>query len=116
MSAQLEKVQRKFGDSVLETVEFRGEFTAIVALDSLFEVLSFCKKDLKLNFLVDICSIDHESTDPRFEVVYELATLDDSVHLRIKAPVGEDEEWGLSFLTIQTSNVSLCGKVIRIIR
>ena len=92
MSNEIAKIQDKFGEAVLEMVEFRGEHTAIVSLEKLFEVLTFCKEELGLNFLVDICSVDHESRDPRFEVVYELAKLDDSVHLRIKSPVGEDEE------------------------
>ena len=92
MGKEVDTIKEKFGDAVLKTVEFRGEQTAIVKLDSLFEVMTFCKKELGLNFLVDICSVDHEDVDPRFEIVYELAKVDDSVHVRIKAPVAEDEE------------------------
>jgi len=50
------------------------------------------QKELGLEFLVDICSVDHETRDPRFEIVYELAKIDDSEHLRVKSPVAEDEE------------------------
>jgi len=91
MSEQISKLQAKFGEKILLTNEFRGESTAVVALDAFAEVMAFCYKDLGLDFLVDICSVDHEDRDPRFEVVYELAKVDDSVHLRIKVPVGEDE-------------------------
>jgi NADH-quinone oxidoreductase subunit C len=42
--------------------------------------------------IIDISSLDHFGEDPRFEMVYELATLNDSKHLRVKAKVSEDEE------------------------
>ncbi len=91
MSEQISKIQAKFTNKVLDTIEFRGEQTIIVAREAIHEVLAFCRDELDFQFLVDICSVDHEQ-HPRFEVVYELATIDDSVHLRVKAPVAEEEE------------------------
>ena len=72
--------------------EFRGEQTVTVKLDELRAVMEFCHGELGLNFLIDASSVDNMGSEPRFEVVYELATVDDSVHLRVKAPVAEDEE------------------------
>jgi NADH-quinone oxidoreductase subunit C len=94
MSAALdiEKLSGAHGDAVLETVGFRGEQTVRVALASLHEVLAFCCKELDYAMLLDVSSLDHFGDDPRFEVVYELASLDDSRHLRVKAAVAEDEE------------------------
>jgi len=92
MSEHLSILEKQFGKKILSTKTFRGESTATVSLDTLHDVILFCKHDLGLIFLLDICSVDHEDQDPRFEVVYELATLDDSEHLRIKSPVSEDEE------------------------
>lgn len=92
MTLEIEKLQKNFGDAILKTVEFRKETTVFVTLEKLYDVLKFCKEELDLNFLVDICSVDHESTDPRFEIVYELATVDDSKHLRIKAAVSEEQK------------------------
>ena len=63
-----------------------------VALSSLHEVLAKCHKDLDYEMILDISSLDHFGDDPRFEMVYEIATLDDSKHLRIKAKVSEDEK------------------------
>ncbi len=80
-----------FGAKVLETVDFRGEQTLRVELGALHEVLAKCHKDLGYEMIIDISSIDHFGDDPRFEIVYELATVDDSKHLRVKAMVGEDE-------------------------
>jgi NADH-quinone oxidoreductase subunit C len=39
--------------------------------------------------LLDISSLDHLGEEPRFEMVYELATLDDSKHLRVKTKLAE---------------------------
>lgn len=77
--------------ALVETVEFRGETTLVVELPALEEAL---KKAFALgyDFLIDISSIDHDQEEPRFEMVYELATLDDSKHLRIRSRVEEGEK------------------------
>lgn len=72
-------------------VEFRGETTITVGLSALYPTLERCK-ELGYVFLLDISSLDHLGEEPRFEMVYELATLDDSKHLRIKAKVAEGVE------------------------
>jgi len=72
--------------------EFRGEHTVTVELDSLHDVLAFAKKELGFDMVIDICSLDHFGEDPRFEMVYELVTVNDSKHLRVKSPVSEDEK------------------------
>ena len=92
MSEFVSKLQAEFGEAVLSTKEFRGEQTVVVANDALHPVMTFCKESLGFDFLIDICSVDHESVHPRFEMVYELASVDDSQHLRIKTPVAEDED------------------------
>ena len=71
-----------------KTHEFRGEQTVVIELDDLRSVMEFCFKELGLNFLIDASSVDNMGEAPRFELVYELATLDDSVHLRVKAAGG----------------------------
>lgn len=90
-AADVTKLREAFGDQILETVEFRGEHTVRVGLDSVHAVLAKCKEDLGYAMILDISSIDHFGDDPRFEMVYEIATVDDSRHLRIKARVGEEE-------------------------
>jgi NADH-quinone oxidoreductase subunit C len=85
------KLREKFGAKVQETLLFRGENTLRVDLAALHEVLAQCKNDLGYEMILDISSVDHFGADPRFEIVYEIATLDDSKHLRVKAAVGEDE-------------------------
>jgi NADH-quinone oxidoreductase subunit C len=91
-AADATKLREVFGEKVLGTLEFRGEQTVNVELAALHDVLAKCQKDLGYEMILDISSVDHFGDDPRFEMVYEIATLDDSRHLRIKAKVGEDEK------------------------
>jgi NADH-quinone oxidoreductase subunit C len=89
--ADANRLREIFGDQLLKTVEFRGETTIHVSLGSLHGILEKCHHELGYEMILDISSIDHFGDDPRFEVVYEIATLDDSRHLRIKAQVSEEE-------------------------
>ncbi len=95
MSAVLENdlpaLRDALGAGILSEVEFRGENTLNLSLEALPKALAFCKDKLNYELLLDISSLDHFGEDPRFEVVYELASLDDTRHLRLKAKVSEDE-------------------------
>lgn len=84
------KLREAFGDGILKTLEFREEQTVVTRLDVLHDVLEKCRKDHGYEMVMDISSLDHFGEDPRFEVVYELATLDNAKHLRVKAKVAED--------------------------
>jgi NADH-quinone oxidoreductase subunit C len=95
MSANIEndlsELREALGAGVLSENEFRGESTLNVSLEALPKALAICKEKLGYELLLDISSLDHFGDDPRFEVVYELASLDDKRHLRFKAKVSEDE-------------------------
>ncbi|NJM39232.1 MAG: NADH-quinone oxidoreductase subunit C [Akkermansiaceae bacterium] len=90
-AADVTKLREIFGEKMIQTVEFRDEQTVCVELGSLHELLEKCKGDLGYEMILDISSLDHFGDDPRFEMVYEIATLDDSKHLRVKAKVSEEE-------------------------
>ena len=79
-----------FGAQILATVEFRDELTLHVALDSLHAVLAHCRNALAYEMVLDISSVDHFGEDPRFEIAYGIASVDDAKRLRIKAKVAED--------------------------
>ena len=86
-------LRKEFGRTkVKKTIEFRAEHTVVVKLEALKEILEYCRNRMGYDFLLDVCSVDNMGEDPRFEMVYELATLDDRKHLRVKAAVAEDEE------------------------
>jgi NADH-quinone oxidoreductase subunit C len=83
-------LRSSFGDQILATVEFRDEQTVQVALAALPKVLETCRHQLGYEMLLDLSGVDHLGDAERFEVVYELATVNDSKRLRVKARVAED--------------------------
>lgn len=91
ISSDAAQLSDKLGKALLETVEFRGETTLVVELASLKTTLEEAFT-LGYDFLIDISSIDHDQEEPRFEMVYELANVDDSKHLRIRSRVEEGEK------------------------
>ena len=92
LNKDAEALQKAFGDAVSSVSEFRGETTVVVSLEKLKEVLKSCHSEHGYDFLLDITTVDNADEDPRFEVVYELSDVKDTKHLRVKAPVSEDEE------------------------
>jgi NADH-quinone oxidoreductase subunit C len=90
MRNSAEIIRKRFGEAVLGERAFRGERTLAVDPPRLHEVAAFCRDGLGFDYLVDISSVDHFDVEPRFEVVYELAVLETSEHLRLKAALSED--------------------------
>lgn len=88
IAQDLATLQDKLGAAILEVVEFREETTLVVAFDELFSTLKSVS-EIGYDFLIDISSIDHDQEEPRFEMVYEIATVDDSKHLRVRSRVEE---------------------------
>ena len=77
--------------AILETIEFRGETTLVVDAYNIKGVLASCKNDFGYDYLIDLSSVDHMGKEPRFELVYELYSMTNGLHLRIKCAVSEDD-------------------------
>jgi len=90
-SEAVEKIETRFQDNILLKNSFRDELSLTVSKHSLIEIMTFCKKDLGFDYLVDLTAVDNLGTNPRYEVVYELYSYSDSCHLRIKVGVDESE-------------------------
>ncbi len=90
-SKVLERLQGQFSDSVVDSVEFRGDLTVIVALEKLHEIMQFLHDDGTLHYdhLSDVVGIDRLPREPRFEIVYVLHSLDDFRRLLVKVTVPE---------------------------
>ena len=89
-TAQLaEKIKERF-PNLLQT-EFRDEISVQVPLEQIESACQICRDELGFDFLVDISSVDHFGEEPRFEIVYELYSLEQNIHLRLKTKVSEDQ-------------------------
>ncbi len=92
MESQISPAQQisdRFGAELI--AEFRGE-TAVFLPDAskLLEVLEFAKSHLLFDMLLDVSSVDHFGSEPRFEVVYHLYSFAREGYLRVKVKVGEE--------------------------
>ena len=90
-SEAVKKIETRFQENILLKNSFRDELSLTVTKDSLIEIMTFCKKYLGFDYLVDLTAVDNLGTNPRYEVVYELYSYSDSCHLRIKVGVDESE-------------------------
>jgi NADH-quinone oxidoreductase subunit C len=88
LDATVAKLQEQF--QVVQRTDFRGETTLELSLEQIEQACKFSKEQLGFNFLADLSSVDNFGDEPRFEVVYELYSLEANIHLRLKARVSED--------------------------
>ncbi len=87
-----QQLKAKFSDIISEPTEFRGEITVEVSdSERIAEVLTFAKKELAFEYLVDISSIDNYGDDPRFVIVYHIYGYGHLCTLRLKTPVSEEK-------------------------
>ena len=87
----IDSLNKRFGERILEQKEFRGETTVVIDARDIREWARFCRDDLRFDYLLDITSVDNFGSEPRFEIVYELYSMNTALHLRLKLSVAEDD-------------------------
>ncbi len=92
---QLENLGRHIKKS-LPKLSFRvkveyGELMVLTDRQSLLDVLTFLKEDIKCQFkmLVDLCGVDYPERAERFDVVYNLLSLRHNTRIRVKVTTDE---------------------------
>src|SRR5213079_1129314 len=86
----LDSLGKSFEEKIQSKPEFRGETTYTIAASDLRAIAKFCRDELSFDYLIDITSIDNFGEEPRFEIVYHLYSMSDSIHLRFKLKVPEE--------------------------
>ena len=87
-----QKLKSRFGESLSEPAEFRGEITLrLTDAERIADVCEHAKSELGCDFLLDITSIDNYGEDPRWTVVYHLYGMGHHCHLRLKTDVSEEK-------------------------
>ena len=84
------KIEASFSSDKFERKEFRGETTLIVDSTRIRDLCFYSRDQLGYDMLLDVSAVDNFGTDPRFEVVYELYSLEKKTHLRFKITTPED--------------------------
>lgn len=85
------RVQERFGASIIDASEYRGDLAFRVHPQALRQLAQFLRDDPELQyiFLSSVTGVDYLGRDPRFEVVYHLRSLVNQHLVAIK--VGADE-------------------------
>jgi NADH-quinone oxidoreductase subunit C len=84
-------LRERFGDAVLDVVQFRGEVSTVVSRDRIQEVALMCRDELGYNYLSDLTCVDWLDRSPRFDVVYHLTVVPEGTRFRLKVQANEDE-------------------------
>ena len=85
------QLHQQFTGVLAPPVEFRGEISVSLNKASrLSEVMQYVQSTLAFDMLLDITSIDHFGSEPRFEIVYHLYSFTSHQYLRIKVLVSEE--------------------------
>lgn len=98
-SAIMEAVVAQFGNKVLRTYEFRGQCAVTVRAADLREVLVWMRDhaDLSMTWLMDVGGVDYlgypndDDREWRFEVAYQLYSMEKNHRFRLKVGVPEDQ-------------------------
>lgn len=82
----MQKLQAWDKQVVAEVIEFRGETTVVVAADRLVGVCEFLVGDpsLRFTFLADLTTVDRFPLEPRFELNYQLLSIEKVLRLRLR--------------------------------
>lgn len=89
-----ERLEAAFPEDVMEIVEFAGQVSVITKKERIIEIMQRLKYDPDLQFdhLQDLCGVDYkDKKNYRFEVVYQLFSIDKGHSIRIRAQVPEGD-------------------------
>jgi NADH-quinone oxidoreductase subunit C len=91
-TALIQSIRNKVAKDILGFHSYLGDDTILVKRESVFAILKMLKEEFGFDFLSDLTAVDYLGVEPRFEVVYHLNSLKKNIRIRVKTPVGEDEE------------------------
>lgn len=88
-SLAVQKLREREPQTVAEVIESRGETTVVLARRDLVRICEFLARDASLGFtfLSDITAVDRFPMEPRFEVNYQLLSMQRRDRVRIKVRV-----------------------------
>jgi NADH-quinone oxidoreductase subunit C len=89
----VEALQQRFAQSILSVNEFRDEATVEVGKEHIVEVCRFLRDDERclFSYLSDLCGADAYTPENRFEVIYNLFSLQFKHRIRLKVRTDETD-------------------------
>ncbi len=71
VKASLDVLRQELEDRVLDSIEFRDQFTAVLQPDAIVDACNILKQH-DFDLLIALTAADHWPEEPRFEIVYQL--------------------------------------------
>jgi NADH-quinone oxidoreductase subunit C len=91
LNEALMRLRERFSEAIVAESEFRGESALSLKTEVLPDFGKFCRDELGFDYLIDISSVDHFGDYPRYEVVYELYSMANGLHLRLKTLLPDED-------------------------
>lgn len=87
----IETLKQEFPNAIKDSHCDYGDETIFIDANHIPEVFNFLKANpaCPFNLLLDICGVDYQGQDPRFEVVYHLYSVPSKARLRVRVKVPE---------------------------
>jgi len=91
----IEKIKARFGAEILSAQNERDEETVTIERERAYDFFHALRDepDFQFNFLTDLTAVDWLERKPRFDVVYQLNSLNLAHRIRIKIGVEGAEPW-----------------------
>lgn len=90
----VQKIQKQFGDAVIEASEFIRQLSIRVSPSSIVAICDFlrCDKECPFNYLTDVTCVHFpDRTDAPFEMIYNLYSISTGDRVRLKAAVNDKD-------------------------
>ncbi len=86
-------IKEQFPSAFIAAKEFRGETTIEVKKEAIAEICTLLRDhpDCGFDHLVDLCGADAYTPENRFEIVYNLWSIEKKTRLRVKTFTGETD-------------------------
>ena len=85
----VDALESEFGEDAIRLEKYAGEFTVHIDQDILIDLLHFLKEEKGFDYLSDLAGIDRFTEVDRYEVFYNVISLEKGKRIRIKVRVDE---------------------------
>ncbi len=85
------ELKDKFPESVLSIEEYAGETSVLVDSDHIVVICDFLKTKKKFNYLADLGGLDRFTDTERYEIFYNLVSINDGRRIRVRTRIEEDK-------------------------
>ncbi len=87
----VEALKERFGEVVKEVHVYAGEHTVVVDRHEIVNVCRYLKESLGFSYLADLGGVDRFTEEDRFEVFYNLVSIEGGKRIRLKVRVDEHD-------------------------